>query len=67
VVNVKVPRVWEESNNDVLASGVARWPNAVLLDWHSLGSANPDVFLDDGVHLRPDGVRLYTQLILSGL
>jgi hypothetical protein len=67
VVNVKVPRVWEESNNDVLASGVSKWPNAVLLDWHRLGSANPDVFLDDGVHLRPDGVRLYTQLILSGL
>jgi len=67
VVNVKVPRVWEGSNNDVLASGVAKWPNAVLLDWYGLGSANPDVFLDDGVHLQPDGVRLYAQLILSGL
>jgi len=67
VVNVKVPRVWEAANNDVLAEGVGKWPNAVLLDWYHLGSANPDVFLDDGVHLKPAGVHLYTQLILSGL
>jgi len=67
VVNVKVPRVWEGPNNDVLSGGVSKWPNAVLLDWYSLGSANPDVFLDDGVHLKPAGVHLYAQLILSGL
>ncbi|MBA3267613.1 MAG: acyltransferase [Acidimicrobiia bacterium] len=67
VVNVKVPRVWEEPNNDVLAAGVPRWPNAVLVDWNALGSAHPDAFLDDGVHLRPDGVQLYAQLVLAAL
>ena len=67
VVNVKVPREWEEPNNEVLAEGVPRWPNAVLLDWYSLGSANPDALFDDGVHLRPAGAHLLAQMILAAL
>ena len=66
VVNVKVPRPWEEPNNAVFAEAVPRYPNAVLLDWKALGEANPDLFESDGVHMNQDGIRLYTDLVRSG-
>jgi peptidoglycan/LPS O-acetylase OafA/YrhL len=67
VINVKVPRAWEGPNNEMLAAGVRRWPNAVLLDWHKVGAANPRYFGDDGTHMGPTGIRVFTELILAAL
>jgi lysophospholipase L1-like esterase len=62
-LNLKVPRRWEQGDNDVLASTVARFPNAVLIDWHTIGGSHPEYFYEDGIHLRPDGARAYAELI----
>ncbi len=62
-VNLKVPRRWEQIDNDVIASNVAKYPNTVLLDWHNLGGAHPEYFYEDGIHLRPVGARAYAELI----
>ncbi len=62
-VNVKVPRPWEGPNNDVLAGGVSRYSNAKLLDWRRESENRPDLFWDDGIHLRPEGQQLYADLI----
>lgn len=62
-VNVKVPRPWEGPNNDVLAGGVSRYPNAKLLDWRGISVDHPELFWDDGIHLRPEGQKLYADLI----
>jgi peptidoglycan/LPS O-acetylase OafA/YrhL len=67
VINVKVPRAWEAPNNEMIAAGVRRWPNAVLLDWHKVGAANPRYFGDDGTHMGPTGIRAFTELILANL
>ena len=67
VINVKVPRPWEAPNNEMMAAGVRRWPNAVLLDWHKVGTANPWYFGDDGTHMGPTGIRAFTELILANL
>ncbi len=67
VVNVKVDRDWQSQNNELLATRVATWPNAVLVDWHGVASMDPAGLLSDGVHLQPAGVDLYSRLILSGL
>ncbi|HYX44129.1 MAG TPA: acyltransferase family protein [Acidimicrobiales bacterium] len=67
VVNVRVPRPWEGPNNDVLAEGVKRTPNAVLADWNKASSSHPEVFADDGVHFAPKGERLFVDLILDSL
>jgi peptidoglycan/LPS O-acetylase OafA/YrhL len=66
-VNVAVPRAWEDPNNEVIAEGVDRYPNAVLVDWHSASAARPEIFYKDGYHLRPGGQRLYADLISSYL
>lgn len=67
VVNVKVPRPWEAPNNAMMASGVKRWPNAVLVDWHKHGSAHPELFGDDGTHMGPTGVTVFVELVLAHL
>ena len=67
VVNVRVPRPWEGPNNDVLAEGVQRTPNAVLADWNGATSSHPEVFADDGVHFAPAGERVFVELILQNL
>ena len=67
VVNVRVPRPWEGPNNDVLAEGVKRTPNAVLADWNDASSSHPGVFADDGVHFAPAGERVFVAMILEKL
>jgi peptidoglycan/LPS O-acetylase OafA/YrhL len=62
-VNLKVPRDWEVEDNSVIADGVSRYPNAVLVDWHDSGDAHPEFFWDDEIHLRPEGADYYAQLI----
>src|SRR5215207_2803741 len=66
-VNVAVPRAWEEPNNEVIAEGVERYPNTVLVDWHSASADRAEIFYRDGYHLRPEGQRLYADLISSHL
>ncbi len=66
-VNVSVPRAWEGPNNQVIAEGVKRYPNAVLVDWHSASADRPELFYKDGYHLRPAGQRIYAGLISAHL
>ncbi|NWJ46176.1 MAG: hypothetical protein HXX08_09880 [Chloroflexi bacterium] len=65
IINNKVPRSWEDSNNALLAANAKRYSNVVLINWHDFGYANPQFFWDDGIHLRPDGAKAYAQLIAS--
>jgi peptidoglycan/LPS O-acetylase OafA/YrhL len=67
VVNIKVDRAWEQQVNDTLAAGVPRYSNAVLFDWHAAGSAHPEYFVSDGVHLTRDGAGYYALVITSKL
>lgn len=57
VVNVRVPRPWEQFDNDLFARVVPEYPHARLLDWKSGAEANPGWFYDDGTHLREGGGR----------
>lgn len=55
-VNIVVDKPWQNPNNQVLASGVARYANAVIADWYSLESQNPNWVYSDGTHLPIGGV-----------
>jgi peptidoglycan/LPS O-acetylase OafA/YrhL len=57
VVNVRVPRPWEQYDNELFARVVAEYPHAHLLDWKAQGDAHPEWFYDDGIHLRENGGR----------
>jgi len=66
-VNVKVPRPWESSDNTVLADGVKRYPNAVLVDWHTASGNRPELLWIDGIHLRSEGAQVYANLIAAAI
>ena len=64
-INDKVPRPWEAPNDAVIADGVQRYPNTLLVDWRGASSQRPDYFWDDGMHLRAEGAAAYAALIAS--
>ncbi|MFN8567123.1 MAG: hypothetical protein U0Z44_06280 [Kouleothrix sp.] len=66
-VNVKVPRRWEAPNNAVIADGVQRYPNTLMVDWHAASARPAELFWRDGIHLRPRGAELYANLIAGAL
>jgi hypothetical protein len=67
-VNVKVPRVWEQPNNEVIAEGVRRYPEqAVLVDWYATTVNQPELFAPDGIHPELEGQRLYARLIAEAI
>src|ERR671939_475428 len=71
IVNLTVPpRVPDPvavPNNTVLADGVRRYPNAVLVDWHAVSADHPEFFAEDGIHLTLEGAQAYAKLIASSL
>ncbi len=66
-VNVRMPWSWEAISNATLRAGVARWPNASLLDWHQLVVDADYLFAPDGVHIGATGTEVYTQLLRDGV
>ena len=63
LINAKVSRPWQDLVNQRLAAAADRHPNAVLVDWYSLAMQNPEWFVSDGAHLRPDGAAAFAELI----
>ncbi len=66
-VNVRVPRDWEAHNNRIIESGLARYPNARLVDWYGATAGRPELFWKDGYHPRPKGAALYADLVAAAL
>ncbi len=66
VVNISVPRRWQDPNNDVLATVVQEYPNAVLVDWHAAVLDDPDLVVADGIHPSGSGIAMYASLIADG-
>ncbi len=67
VLNVRVPRAWEDNNNRVIGEGVKRYRNAVLIDWYELTAKRPELFWNDGHHLKPEGALYYAALIREAI
>ena len=66
-VNVRVPRDWEAHNNRIIESGIAKYPNARMVDWYGATAGHPELFWKDGYHPRPEGAELYADLIAAAV
>jgi hypothetical protein len=66
-VNVRLPHRIEANVNSVILSGVQRWGNAFLVDWHGASDSHPDYFGNDGVHMGLEGANVYAALIAAHL
>ena len=67
LINVRVPRRWENKVNNLLSEAVIRFENTELLDWYSLSNNKPEYFSRDGVHTIPIGARNYVDAIITSL
>ena len=67
LINVRVPRRWENKVNNLLTEAAARFENTELLDWYSLSNNKPEYFSRDGVHTIPIGARNYVDAIITSL
>ena len=65
VVNTNVPRPWMEPNNELIASVVPDYPNAVIADWYAVSADNPEYFVSDGTHPQwPSGIKAFVREIM---
>jgi peptidoglycan/LPS O-acetylase OafA/YrhL len=66
VLNVRVPKSWEEQSNAAIDGGVPQHPAMRLGDWYT-ASGQPGVLEHDGVHPTPSGAHVYAYVVLDGL
>ncbi len=67
VIDVRVDRSWQNSDNAVLRAGAAGYPSIHLVDWYGYSAGHSNWFYDDGTHLRPDTAANYAALVAQGL
>ena len=51
----------------MLATALQSYPNAVLMDWHGASAERPKIFWRDGIHVRPEGARVYAELVAQAV
>ncbi|WP_035462302.1 acyltransferase family protein [Alicyclobacillus macrosporangiidus] len=67
LVNVRVPRPWQDVVNRTLAAVAADHPGVTLVDWCSASAGKSQWFYADGVHLNPAGSQAYAQLLAGAV
>jgi hypothetical protein len=67
VLDVRVDRSWQNSDNAVLRAGAAKYPSVHLVDWYGLSAGHGDWFFDDGTHLRPQAAPTYAAFVAAAL
>ena len=67
MLNVHVPRPWQDLNNGILSEAARTHPNVRLVDWNAAATAHPEWLWDDGIHLRPSGAAAYRALVVATL
>lgn len=65
LVNLRVPRNYEQANNALFRAASAGRPNVVLVDWNAASVRRPGVLDLDGIHLRTTGVATYVDLLVK--
>jgi peptidoglycan/LPS O-acetylase OafA/YrhL len=67
IVNARVPRPWQDGNDQLMARVVPQYSNAVLADWYGASAGRPDFFAADGVHLTIAGSQAYARTIVAAI
>jgi peptidoglycan/LPS O-acetylase OafA/YrhL len=67
VIDVRVDRSWQNSDNAVLRAGVTANPTVHFVDWFTYSAGHTGWFYDDGTHLRPAFAGNYAALVASVL
>ena len=69
LVNLKVPRKWEKTNNALMrkcASGFSS-SRVQVLDWYSISQTKSAYLYSDGIHLTPAGAKKFAGMIRAAI
>ncbi|UPM54675.1 acyltransferase family protein [Gottfriedia acidiceleris] len=66
-VNTRVPRPWESIVNKTLREVSSKYSNTSVVDWHSASANHNSYFSPDGVHLKPDGAKVFASLLINAI
>lgn len=67
LATIKVDRLWEESNLEVIREAADSHRHVRIVDWRSAALADPDLLEEDGIHLRPAGARALVDIVVDTL
>ncbi|MGG4217838.1 hypothetical protein ABEW32_06380 [Paenibacillus jamilae] len=67
LVTTRVPKGWQDAVNETIAQVADEFSNVSVVDWYSASAGKDEYFYRDGVHLKPDGSRYYTSLLVAAL
>ena len=62
-INIHRPIGWEYYVNKQFAEGVARWPQAQLIDWDAIAHTQHEWLIEDQTHLSYAGSKAYVTAI----
>jgi len=62
-INTFVPRSWEHEVNSTLARAASRYPNVLLVNWHSAIEHHQSLLWNDNIHPQPVGGKLYAKVV----
>lgn len=67
LINVRVPRPYEQHVNDLLAQAAKEHSNVKLINWYEASEGHTEYFAPDGIHLEQKGVEALTDQIINAL
>jgi len=63
LVTIKVPRTWEEPNNQTLNACANAHDKVHVIRWWSKSHDHPEWFADDGYHLNAEGRTVFVRFV----
>lgn len=66
-VNTRVPKPWESLVNKNLNEVSSKFPNTKVVDWYKASANHNSYFSSDGVHLKPEGAKVYASLLKNAI
>ena len=67
-VTVHVPsEVRQNTNNRRINELPARYENVKVLDWYAIAKAHPEYLYSDKIHIRPEGQKVYADLMMQAI
>ena len=67
VMTVSHPRQWESQVNQLIEEFAAAHPEVEVIDWNAIAEAEPGLLAADDVHLSPDGIERYADLVAGAV
>jgi hypothetical protein len=68
-LTVKAPRGWIDANNSRIWSLASRYPNAHVIDWSTIATANDVKLCSDGFHIAcdPESEQFYANMVFDAI